>query len=406
MNILIMDMGSRLNVIGGQARFAATLQNYFLRTENAYYLGYETEYMKQGAKNAIILPRSGAINPSLRRSKLSEMSLFRAAYNLLIIRRMGALGVGRGELLEKVKAVQPDVIISNSIQDMPVLRFLKTNGLQFKTIYIDHTCISNTEFTYFSKEGIPLTLGCGVNATNTNDAKKQFFNFFDMNVALNLAQERIIKGYTDKVVRINIGVNRPKRDTAREEALRAKYGLEHGEFIVLYAGRMFERQKNASVIIDAFQRIKGDGGLLVFVGDGPSLNDYKTQADGNWRIIFTGSVSEEDLSSFYDLADVFVLPSRWEGFSRTVLEAASHGVPLVISTGAYIEDLKEESVGEIRSFSTGSVQALATALEETVRNTSYNQRAAEVSSKIAKRFDEDNMLGEYRDLVLKVLSKK
>ena len=117
------------------------------------------------------------------------------------------------------------------------------------------------------------------------------------------------------------------KNAIKERRLRERYGIDVNDFVVLYIGRMFDRQKNVSTLIRAFKGIKEKNLKLLLVGDGPSLDSYKRLAEGDGRIIFAGSVKDAETSSIYNISSLFVLPSFWEGFSLTVLEAASHSLP-------------------------------------------------------------------------------
>ena len=45
-----------------------------------------------------------------------------------------------------------------------------------------------------------------------------------------------------------------------------------------------------------------------------------------------------DLPALYQMADVFVYPSRYEGFGVPVIEAAQSGLPVVAATGSCLEE--------------------------------------------------------------------
>jgi glycosyltransferase involved in cell wall biosynthesis len=49
------------------------------------------------------------------------------------------------------------------------------------------------------------------------------------------------------------------------------------------------------------------------------------------RVIWTGDLSAQALAAWYERADVFLLPSLYEGLSHMLLEAALHGVPSLAS---------------------------------------------------------------------------
>ena len=87
-NVLIVDLGSKVNLTGGQARIAAALFKGLESRFRTYYLGYETEYLKGSAKaRLILLKRGNVLGTGLKKSRLSELALFRLGYNFLITRQ-------------------------------------------------------------------------------------------------------------------------------------------------------------------------------------------------------------------------------------------------------------------------------------------------------------------------------
>jgi glycosyltransferase involved in cell wall biosynthesis len=62
------------------------------------------------------------------------------------------------------------------------------------------------------------------------------------------------------------------------------------------------------------------------------------------RIILRGVVSAAELASLYARSDIFVLPSRFEGYGMAFTEAMAHGVPVVGTTaGALTETIPAEA---------------------------------------------------------------
>ena len=79
---------------------------------------------------------------------------------------------------------------------------------------------------------------------------------------------------------------------------------------------------------------------LVFAGDGPRFDQLRrTAADLGDRVSFLGPVVGADLVALYGEADVFCLPSAWEGMAGSVLEAMSTGLPVVGTDVNGIADL-------------------------------------------------------------------
>ena len=388
--VLIIDLGSKFNAFGGQARMAAVLNKKLGDAFKTYYLGYETAYSK-GMKNPIFIERSKRMGLSIRRSRLSEMWLPRLAYNLFVVSRMSDLE--KESIFRKVREISPDVIISNSIQDINLLSFLRKRGLKFKAIYIDHGSVSTGINSYFSKEGIPLTVGTGLDSLSVAGKKGKFFNFYDINVALNHDQLGRMCDFTDKVALIQNGLDiKVEKNPKKISALREKYAIKPGDFVILYIGRMFDRQKNVSTLIRAFKGALGDNLRLLLVGDGPSLQNYRKLAEGDKRIIFGGGAKDDDVSTTYDISSLFVLPSFWEGFSLTILEAAAHSLPMILSSNAYVDDLKGEGLGRIASFDPHNVEELRRKIIALYESKELRAAGARASAKIHARFTEDLMI--------------
>jgi glycosyltransferase involved in cell wall biosynthesis len=121
----------------------------------------------------------------------------------------------------------------------------------------------------------------------------------------------------------------PVPDAAAEIEKRYHFGP-----YILCVGTLQSR-KNQVRLVQAFERIQGDvPHSLVFVGrDEPStggLHTYLT-AYPNPRVYLLGYVQDTLLPLLYTAADVFALPSLWEGFGLPLLEAMACGTPVLTS---------------------------------------------------------------------------
>jgi glycosyltransferase involved in cell wall biosynthesis len=394
--VLILDMGSKMNRFGGEARVAAQLHSKLSEYFETFYLGYETPYLKCN-KNCHIIERGTIKLHSKMKTGLAENWIMRAGYYFLAGRLIN-IGISRGELKNIFDEIKPDVVISNSLADFPIIRLAK-RWFEFKSIYIDHVNLSGDVFkSILSKNSLPFTLGTGMLGLSINNMKRKFFNFFDANVALNVEQEEGIKKYTQKVAYIPNGIAKPKRDEKAIKRFKERYSLDD-KFIVLYVGRMFERQKNVSTLIKAFKKIQDKSMLLLLVGEGPSLSDYIELAKDDKRILFTGGLDDSMLNSAYWLSNVFVLPSFWEGFSITLLEAASHSLPMLLSKKAYPKDLEKLKIN-VQSFDPSSADDLANKINEMHSDKKIYDAAKKASQKIANEFNEEKMINRYKELIL------
>jgi len=132
--------------------------------------------------------------------------------------------------------------------------------------------------------------------------------------------------------------NLPKRGKFRE-----KYGVKSGEKIVLYLNRI-NKIKGVDLLVRAFADLtkRLDNVKLVIVGpDDGFLSNLKKQIKDlkiEDRILITGPLyGENKLKAFVD-TDVYVLPSFYETFSNTVLEALACGTPVILTDRCGIAD--------------------------------------------------------------------
>jgi glycosyltransferase involved in cell wall biosynthesis len=117
---------------------------------------------------------------------------------------------------------------------------------------------------------------------------------------------------------------------------KKKYGLNEDEKIILYLGRI-HKIKGIDILIKAFKEVIDtlDCVKLVLVGpDDGYLNEIKDlikKLGLEKNIIITGALFGKEKFMAYVDADIFVLPSRYEIFPVSVLEAFSCGIPVIAS---------------------------------------------------------------------------
>lgn len=108
------------------------------------------------------------------------------------------------------------------------------------------------------------------------------------------------------------------------------------EKVILYVGRR-DPYKNLPRLVEALAavRVNGVNARLRVVGSPddryPEAPALAASLDLQPYIDWVGYVSPQDLVREYQTADVFALPSRYEGFGLTVLEAMACGTPVVCS---------------------------------------------------------------------------
>jgi glycosyltransferase involved in cell wall biosynthesis len=148
-----------------------------------------------------------------------------------------------------------------------------------------------------------------------------------------------------------------------------KYGLSSGYF---YLPNQFWRHKNHQVVVDALTILKKSGRDVVVAASGSPEDrrevDYfdslmrQVKARGleaNFR--YLGMIPLEHVYALLRTSLALINPSRFEGWSTTVEEAKSFGVPLVLSD---IDVHREQTAGTARYFGLDDPEMLADQLRE------------------------------------------
>jgi glycosyltransferase involved in cell wall biosynthesis len=153
---------------------------------------------------------------------------------------------------------------------------------------------------------------------------------------------------------------------ARAE-LQAELNLEPGRPVILFASKLQER-KNCAHLVDAYSRLANAGlrpiPYLVILGDGEERATLEQQAaaTGLDSIRFAGFRNQSEMPRFFDLASVFVLPSRHEPWGLIVNEAMNAGRPVIVSDDVgCAPDLVQDGVNGF-IYPTGNIEALTQAL--------------------------------------------
>ena len=119
---------------------------------------------------------------------------------------------------------------------------------------------------------------------------------------------------------------------AVEEEMRKELGLE-GKFVIGHVGRFFP-QKNHTFLIEIFAKVyqQNKNAVLLLVGGGELETEIKEKVE---ELNLTEAVKflgvRSDIHRIMQAFDVFILPSLFEGFPVTMVEAQAAGLPCIIS---------------------------------------------------------------------------
>jgi glycosyltransferase involved in cell wall biosynthesis len=294
------------------------------------------------------------------------------------------------ESLEGIQVYRSPLFMPSALRElwfMPsILNILRT--LRGDVVHVHgYRCVSSLETAcFFHARSVPSVLTAhGIYPARSflNGLAKSFFDksfghlllsSSDRVIALSEHNRRLLLrlGVPEKkVVLVPNGVNIEEfADIRRSQRVLDELCTDGP--ILLYVGRI-DWNKRVDRIVEALPAILENFPSAKLVVVGPDYANCVTGLLGSSRklkvessLVIAGNVTRQRLLEFYSIADVFLLPSSYEGFGLSMLEAMCSRVPVVASSsggpGDILRDgthallLKESSPSEI----SGAVRALLT----------------------------------------------
>ncbi len=171
---------------------------------------------------------------------------------------------------------------------------------------------------------------------------------------------------------------------------------------VLFVGR-FASNKGIHVLVEAIHKLDllgfKDKFRFVLAGTGPLFNDFAFLLKDADNVELLGFVNDSNLQELYERADIFVLPTLFEGMPTVVLEAMSFGLPIIVTDVGATKVIVDDSNGKV--IRRGSVDDLCSALlwfsnldaDEKIRLKSSSIK------KIIEKFNWEVVAGQHKELL-------
>lgn len=189
-------------------------------------------------------------------------------------------------------------------------------------------------------------------------------------------------------------------DGRKKEEVRKKYQLP--DHYILNVGSIEER-KNILAAVQALPMLPQHIHIVIVgrrTGYTKKVEQFIKDNGLGERVHIISNVPFNDLPAFYQSAEIFVYPSRFEGFGIPIIEALYSGIPVVAATGSCLE---EAGGPDSIYVNPDDITGLADAFKQIYSNSDKRKNMVEKGREFAKRFSEKQQSEEIINIYKKLI---
>ena len=175
---------------------------------------------------------------------------------------------------------------------------------------------------------------------------------------------------------------------------------------ILFVGRI-ARVRRIELLLQAVNQLSFPFHLTIAGGEEKTssvtrtgyLNELKQltkQLNLENKMTYVGKKTPLELKTLYQSADIFVYPSLYENFGQPLLEAASHGLPLISTSVGIARDIIIE--GETGYQISGKPEEIKERIESLRNRDLRLQMGRRIQDEVKNRFDWGNIMDQYTNL--------
>ncbi len=208
--------------------------------------------------------------------------------------------------------------------------------------------------------------------------------------------KRVKEKYGYEPIFIPIGIEK-KKFQSKAKSIKNEYCKKNEKFVLTLC--RIEPRKDIPTLIEAIDIIvnkkKYTDAKFIIVGEGISSNKIKEMIkDKNLTkyAIMVGRIDDKDVPSYYKSADLFVLPTLYEGFGIVFIEAMCFGVPIISTNISAVPEVVGNAGILIEP---KNPELLANTILKVLKNERLLKELSNNAKKRIKLYDWDNLIKKY-----------
>ncbi len=181
--------------------------------------------------------------------------------------------------------------------------------------------------------------------------------------------------------------------------IRQKYNLP--KKFLIYVGTI-EKRKNLLSVLKALYEGSLEIPLIVIGKETPyaQIIQHYIREKGIKNIHFLKNIPNEDLPVLYQMAEIFIYPSEFEGFGIPVLEAITSGVPVIAGKGSCLEETGGEGSWYVNP---EDINTLSLMIRELHNDPAKRSNMIEMGIKHSKNFNDEKISSQLNSIYARLL---
>lgn len=279
------------------------------------------------------------------------------------------------------------VNLSNMFHKLATKRALKKMPTDIDCVYCHFWNSAIEAYDYARSRNLPLFVATGESVIPEHVMNKKYKEVHDyvsgvICVSSKNRTECVEKGLTtdDKCVVIPNSINPTIFHKKNKAECRRALAIPEDAFVVVSVGGFSER-KGINRVAVAIELLPDDNIYSLFIGSGNSEPICR-------NIIFKGAVQHDQIVTYLNAADVFVLPTLGEGCCNAIVEAMACGLPIISSDRPFNYDILNADNSIM--VEPENIEAIAAAIHSLYIDSCKRQRLSEGSLLISNNLKLEN----------------
>ena len=211
----------------------------------------------------------------------------------------------------------------------------------------------------------------------------------------------------DKIEIVPLGINLDEYNNLPEKGrFKSKYQINKKDKLILFLGRIHEI-KGLDLLINSFNKIENENVKLSIVGGDYGFKEELVKQIDKFnledKILFPGVLTGSDKIEALVDCDVFIMPSRYESFTTSGLEAMACKKPLILTKNNHIHTWVKDNTGLVCEFDENE---LANSIETLLNNDNLCSQFGNTGRElIENKYNWDNIEKQIESIYKKCIIK-